>query len=803
MTARQQPNQQSTWDSEVFSLRAESLRSLQQSIQQLVGFARASKHESTGSTTCRDLAYTLNCKADAVDSAKAYTIAIVASSLGDLEQKLEFCLEQLSDSACKYIFDERRGIYFTTPESIIEGNVVFLYPGLGSAYANMLSELRDHFPEVRGIFDIVDSLCIEAGASVPPSTLIFPAAGMTREATGRSLASADFAVVAVLLAEYALYEFLQNLQVQPDAVIGCSTGEFAAITTGGAINVHRAAAMFCRLSKRVATIIPPEQFATLQSVRIFAPWTRVKSLASTTAESIYLTADLGPDHILVTGAKAAMDDLMSSLRMQGITFLPLSVAVPYHTPLVAGIIDSNHDEIQALEIERFAIPAWSCSTGSQYAADPESIRRHLTELFVQPISLHQTVLAAYSQGARIFVEVGPNDVLTSLVREILGDLPHIAVASNRASRSSLAQMHHLLAVLLTQGVHVDLHFLYGSRGASVLAWQQSQSTYAGAVAGPASGTLPRVAPLSGLSVMDAFLATTNSFYEHISAVQQTVMSAYLTSSRRAPQGNQSANELLSSARLAANLASRDAVLFQVRAAKIMNGLELESHAQVWLAPDEMEHEARRSLSQQRKNHWLLGRIAAKQAVCALLSERMGTVLHPQSVEIYQEDGQRPRVNIQGASFNAVQISISHTGDCALALATMADAGYPGIDAELLQPRQPDFGSTFLTSDEQAYIDRCSESLRDRELTKLWCAKEALYKAFGGAVQLTAFEVACGQPLGERFSARIIGSAESIPIFAVNQGDLIVAYTLVTNDQCLLAVAQVAARADASATALTF
>ena len=133
----------------------------------------------------------------------------------------------------------------TAENEISQGKLAFVLPGLGAAYPDMLKEMCLHFPEVRAIFDFVDYLAISAGGQLSPSNRIFPRRDLDRSLsneTPASLAMMDSAVVTVLMAEWAIFTLLLNLGITPDMLLGCSTGEFAAITMSGAIDIFGRAA---------------------------------------------------------------------------------------------------------------------------------------------------------------------------------------------------------------------------------------------------------------------------------------------------------------------------------------------------------------------------------------------------------------------------------------------------------------------------------------------------------------------------------------------------------------------------------
>src|SRR5207244_2076259 len=74
----------------------------------------------------------------------------------------------------------------------------------------------------------------------------------------------------------------------------------------------------------------------------------------------------------------------------------------------------------------------------------------------------------YAAGARIFVEVGPRNVLSGLVRNILGSRPYSAIATDAPGRSGITQVQSALAQLATNGVFVRPSALFSHRKARLL-----------------------------------------------------------------------------------------------------------------------------------------------------------------------------------------------------------------------------------------------------------------------------------------------------------------------------------------------
>jgi phosphopantetheinyl transferase len=128
--------------------------------------------------------------------------------------------------------------------------------------------------------------------------------------------------------------------------------------------------------------------------------------------------------------------------------------------------------------------------------------------------------------------------------------------------------------------------------------------------------------------------------------------------------------------------------------------------------------------------WLLGRIAAKDAVRHLLWESGAGPIFPVEVGVRNDDDGRPLVSAPGDA--DLRVSIAHTAGFGVALAaTGVDVG---IDIEPVEPRTGSFEATAFTDAERGLLGSVDGADRDRELTRWWAAKEAAAKAAGTGMQ---------------------------------------------------------------------
>ncbi|MBU1767742.1 MAG: hypothetical protein KJ648_06555, partial [Candidatus Omnitrophica bacterium] len=84
----------------------------------------------------------------------------------------------------------------------------------------------------------------------------------------------------------------------------------------------------------------------------------------------------------------------------------------------------------------------------------------LCEHLVSPVRFSEEIENMFKDGARIFIEIGPGNVLTNLVKRILGERDYVAIASNVKTATDISQILNVFAQLMAEGFKVDLSALF-------------------------------------------------------------------------------------------------------------------------------------------------------------------------------------------------------------------------------------------------------------------------------------------------------------------------------------------------------
>jgi phosphopantetheine--protein transferase-like protein len=455
------------WETEVCIFQGETR-------QHLIEHLRRCQHYLQGEPQIflKDLAYTLN-----RELTQPYRLAIVASSLEDLDNKLDRAFQRLSEPQRKQIKD-RDGIYYFEEPLSPAGRLAFLFPGVGAAYENMLADLCLHFPEVRTCFDLVDQLCSTPdGTTRLPSQLIYPPpdpAGAVKSSPQQRFWQGDDVLGAIYAADGALYALLSRLGVRPDMMVGHSFGDVFPLVFAADTDVPRdvfmdAMAALQQLVRCVTHIY--EQLRSERTIPSDLTLLNVGAHAATVSSlfvgidgPLYISMDNCPHQVVVVGAKDAVTQLTERLRGRGIFSEELPLEQPaYHTPMFEAARRPLEEYRSQWSFPTHSVEVYSCATARPYPKDAAAIRQHCIDLWMHRVEFRQTVEAMYAAGARIFVEVGPGGILTAFVDDILRGQSYLAIASNVPRRSGVTQLNHVVGLLAGQGLPLRLDYLYHRR----------------------------------------------------------------------------------------------------------------------------------------------------------------------------------------------------------------------------------------------------------------------------------------------------------------------------------------------------
>ncbi len=470
------------WDSEVCILEGATRGDLVEQADRLVRFldsAIPSENSAEPAFSLTDLAASLN--QGLSQGNNTCRLALVATSLKDLRQKLDRAMKRLSDPGCRRIKDVS-GIYFNAEPLGRDGRLAFLFPGEGSQYPNMLADLCIHFPEVRECFDRCDRIFAGHARGYGLSDIVFPRPAFSddqRQWAESRLMRMDSAVEAVLTGNLAMVTLLQRLGLRPDVLVGHSTGEYSAMIAAGILDLdteERLTSFSRSLNRYYQDSVAHDGVPRAMLLAIGAEREQVAAIAQEAGGEIFLAMDNCPHQAILVGTREAAERALEIVRREGLIYEQLTFDRAYHTQLFAPYADHLHRILADIPIRQPHLPIYSCTTAAAYPTDPSEIRSLIVEHWARPVEFRRTIESLYKQGVRIFVEAGPRGNLSTFVEDILRGQPFCAVPANVQRRSGVAQLNHLVGMLAAHGVNLDLSYLFERRDPQRVDWGATPGT---------------------------------------------------------------------------------------------------------------------------------------------------------------------------------------------------------------------------------------------------------------------------------------------------------------------------------------
>jgi acyl transferase domain-containing protein/NAD(P)H-dependent flavin oxidoreductase YrpB (nitropropane dioxygenase family) len=336
------------------------------------------------------------------------------------------------------------------------GTIAFLFPGQGSQRPGMAGDLFTAFPRLQRLLRLVGPRYAEA---------MFPPAAFTsqdRERAVAALTDTRVAQPALGIAGLAISELLALVGVRPGMAAGHSYGELLALCAAG---VYGEADLLQLSEARAAAIIEAIGDDPGAMAAVNGPAERVEALLA--GSGVVIANYNAPAQAAISGATEAVDAAIGVLAARGLSARRIPVACAFHSPLVAPAAQALGAALAGRDIAAPRFPVFANSTAAPYPGDPGEVRRILAGQVAEPVRFAQQVEAMYQAGARTFIEAGPGRVLTGLVRQVLGDRPHTAVACDVPGENGLRQFLAALAELATAGVPVDPWPLFAGRAEPV------------------------------------------------------------------------------------------------------------------------------------------------------------------------------------------------------------------------------------------------------------------------------------------------------------------------------------------------
>jgi len=293
------------------------------------------------------------------------------------------------------------------------GKIAFCFPGQGSLESGMGRDIVEASPEAREVFEIGSE-----ASGLDLAKLCF-------DTPLEEMVETELQQPALVATSLAFLAALKNRGIKPDFVVGHSVGEFAALAAAGAMNVRETIALVRErgLAMAEAARERPGSMAAILGLEDEAVERICRKILGVWPANYNC-----PGQVVVSGENEAVDECCAQAEEAGARrAVKLRVSGAFHSPLVARAADRLRP---AVEKVRFAEPtAPFMSTVTARLETAQRMGPLLVDQLTAPVRFTQAATELVRGGTRTFVEIGPGNVLSGLVKRIDRSVKAISVNS--------------------------------------------------------------------------------------------------------------------------------------------------------------------------------------------------------------------------------------------------------------------------------------------------------------------------------------------------------------------------------------
>jgi [acyl-carrier-protein] S-malonyltransferase len=279
----------------------------------------------------------------------------------------------------------------------------YIFPGQGAQFSGMGLDLYENSTLAQEMFELANEI------------LGFNITDIMFEGSAEDLKQTKVTQPAIFLHSVILAKTLGD-NFKPDMVAGHSLGEFSALVTNGTLTFEDGLKLVSQraIAMQKACEIQPGTMAAVLGLD-----DDIVEKICAMIDGVVVAANYNcPGQLVISGEVDAINKACESLKAEGARrALVLPVGGAFHSPLMEPAREELAAAIQNTTFSKPNCPIYQNVTASA-VTDETEIKANLISQLTAPVKWTQSVQHMITDGATLFTEVGPGNVLQGLVKKI-------------------------------------------------------------------------------------------------------------------------------------------------------------------------------------------------------------------------------------------------------------------------------------------------------------------------------------------------------------------------------------------------
>jgi [acyl-carrier-protein] S-malonyltransferase len=279
----------------------------------------------------------------------------------------------------------------------------YVFPGQGAQFTGMGKELYEQSDLAQELFERANEI------------LGFRITDIMFEGTAEQLKETKVTQPAVFLHSVILAKTM-NETFKPEMVAGHSLGEFSALVANGTLTFEDALKLVSKraLAMQKACEITPSTMAAVLGLE-----DRIVEEVCASIDGIVVAANYNcPGQLVISGETSAVEKACEAMKAAGAKrAIILPVGGAFHSPMMEPAREELAAAIESTIFSTPSCPVYQNVTASA-VSDPSEIKKNLIIQLTAPVRWTQSVQQMIKDGATLFTEVGPGNVLQGLIKKI-------------------------------------------------------------------------------------------------------------------------------------------------------------------------------------------------------------------------------------------------------------------------------------------------------------------------------------------------------------------------------------------------